>query len=489
MNPAATVAGFVFLMALLVHAATARGPWLDEFWSIWAITPALAPAPLVERWLGDVHTLVWPAWSWLLSGPGGDAIAGRRLVANGAALLLLGLGSATLWRARPASLPFLLLLLVSVLGVPRVVLSFADYRPYFAHICAFTLLVAGWAHIQSDTADDPADAPRGVRAVLIAATFLSIAFHYIAAIIASLAVALFLAILWRQGRRRWARDIGGAAAAAWLFLLVSLALQYPRWQSYLDVRWIRITPGQGLLLELVMLAAPFALTPAMAVLAGAGWRLNTGAGAELRRVTLPLLAVVAASAVVLAALNARAPMLVDRYFLLWIPLLCGAAAALAAPVVRARWLAPLVLALLLVAGCRTLGMVAEMPGWTDGAARVAQLSRQCRGTRVYWVSTWQLTPVRHSRAGLRELQAFGLGYRRGARQFGFHVRPFPADGVIDMRGAACPSIVWMEHALGPRYAHVREMIEPAALRIVGAGQPLRLLQRRAAKILIIPPPR
>jgi hypothetical protein len=476
---------------VLARVAVARGPWLDEFWSIWAITPAAAPSSLVERWLGDVHTLVWPAWTWAVATLGGDGLPVRRLLANGGALMLLGAGSAVLARARPSNRPFLALLLVSVLGTPMVALSFGDYRPYFAHVCAFALLVACWAHIQSAAPGEDEGDGAGVRVVLVAATFLSIAFHYIATLIASLAVGLFLVILWRQGRRRWALWMGGAAGAGWLFLLVSLALQYPRWQAYLDVRWIGTRPDQALLLELSMLAFPFYLTPAMVVLAAAGWRLNQGAGRELRQVTWPLLAAAALSAGLLFVLNFRTPILVDRYMLLWNPLVCGAAAALAAPLARDRWLAPLVVLMLLVAGYRTLGLLDRVPGWTDGAARVAELVRACPGTRVYWMSTWQLSPTRHSRAGRRELQAFGLGYARQAKRFGFVARPLPEDSVIDVRGATCPTLVWMEHALASDFGRVRDLTDMAQLRIVGPrpGQRLRLLQRRAAKILVIPAPR
>lgn len=486
---AAATAAAIGLAVLLVHIARARGPWLDEFWSIWAITPSAARQPLLERWLSDVHPVIWPILTWVTGDLLGDDMASRRLAANGLALLATLAGAAVLWRARPANGAFLFLFLTAVLGTPIVALGFGDYRPYFAHICAFSLALAFWVHVQQDVRDYDRRRDRAPFVVGAMGIFLSLTFHYVGAFIASIAIAFLILILALQKRRGWALRVGAAAGAGWLFMLLMVALQYPRWQSYLDVRWIKTPPEHAWLIELYMIVFPFYFTPAMALVAFAGWRINLGAGSEVRRIVLPFVATIVISGGLLYAANLRTPIIVDRYLLLWIPLLCGTVAAMGAPVFDARWMAPALLAMLAVSGIRTARLPERLPSWADGTARVAARVRACPATRVYWMSSWQMGDDRDSRAGRRELQAFGLGYARQARAAGFTAQPLPEDERIDVRGAACPTLVWLEHAPTPPFPDTQTFLDASRIRITGlpAGERPVLHQHRAAKILVIPP--
>lgn len=477
------------LVTLLIHVARARGPWLDEFWSIWAITPSVARQSLLERWLSDVHPVIWPILTWATGDLLGDDIASRRIAANGLALLATLAGAAILWRARPANGAFLFLFLTAVVGTPVVALGFGDYRPYFAHICAFSIALAFWVHVQQDLRDYDWREDRAALRVGAVGIFLSLTFHYVGAFIASIAIAFLILILILQNRRGWALRVGAAAGAGWLFMLLMVALQYSRWQSYLDVRWIKTPPEHAWLIELYMIAFPFHLTPAMALVVFAGWRINLGAGTEVRRIVLPFVATILVSGALLYAANLRAPIIVDRYLLLWIPLLCGAVAAMSAPVFDPRWMAPALLAMLAVSGIRTARLPEELPSWTDGTARVAARVRACPATRVYWMSSWQMGEDRHSRAGRRERQVFELGYDRQSRAAGFSAQPLPEDDRIDVRGASCPTLVWLEHAPTPALPNAEAFLATSQIRITGLppGERPELHQHRAAKILVIPP--
>jgi hypothetical protein len=106
------------------------------------------------------------------------------------------------------------------------------------------------------------------------------------------------------------------------------------------------------------------------------------------------------------------------------------------------------------------------------------------------MSPWQATPARDSKAGRYGLPVLDFGYGRQARDHGFAVQPLPSNGVIDMRGAHCPTLVWTEHVLSGGYSRVRDLLTRADLHVIGLrpGQRLRLLQRRASKILVVPAP-
>lgn len=485
----ASIGAAIALAALLVTVARERGPWFDEFWSIWSITPEASATPLLERWLSDVHPIVWPLWTWATGNLPGDGMVARRLAANGLALLAATGGAAILWRARPANTPFLFLFFVAVLGTPAVALAFGDLRPYFVHVCAFAVALAFWVHLQQDLQDFR---PREDRAVFWAggiAILLSLSLHYVGALIASIAIAILVLQLWLQRRRGWAVRVGAVAAAGWSFMLASVALQFPRWQQYLDVHWIQTTPAQAVLIELSSIVFPFYLTPAMALVACAGWRINLGIGSEARRIVVPFVATVLISGAALFVLNAITPMLIDRYLMLWIPLLCGACAALAAPVFDARWMAPALLVMLGVSGARTLGLLDHLSGWRDGTDRVAALVRSCPTSRVYGMSSWRTRDYRTSRAGQRGLPIFALGYARQAQAAGFAVRPLPDDGRLDLSGTTCPTLIWVEHAAQRPPQGARAFLADAGIVVTGlpADARLRLEHRRDARILIVPP--
>lgn len=487
---AASALGVLLSGAMLARIAATRGPWLDEFWSLWAITPSAASIPLIERWLSDVHPIVWPALAWGLGDVAGNELPARRIAVNGIAWLLWMAGSAVLWRARPANAPFLFAFAVAVIGTPMIALSFADFRPYFVHVCAFALLLAAWAHLQQDARDYAPGQDRAVLAVAAPAMLLSLTLHYVGALIASVTVALFLVILWRQQRRGWALRLGATAGLGWVFMLVSAAVQSSRWRSYLDVRWIDTTPGEAALLGVHVVTSAFYLTPAFALALLAGWRLNLGPSPALRRVALPALGAVLVSGALLFLLNLASPVLIARYLLLWVPLLCVAVAAVAAPVLDRRWTPPLLLGLLLYSGGTAVRQSPGLESWREGTREIAARAGACPGTRVYWLSAWRFSPAHDSRAARRERQAYVLGYGWQAARHGFVAEPLPEDGVIDLRGARCPTLVWVEHFPTPRFASAEAMLAAARIRLVGLAPGARplLLQPPAARILVIPPP-
>src|ERR1700742_4687521 len=52
----ATVSLVVASVAIAITAALTRGPWIDEFWTVWGTEPTLSwHVAFRERWVTDVH--------------------------------------------------------------------------------------------------------------------------------------------------------------------------------------------------------------------------------------------------------------------------------------------------------------------------------------------------------------------------------------------------------------------------------------------------
>lgn len=72
---------FALMAVVAVWAAWQRGPWLDEFWTLWLSrhdVPLMAAVR--ERWLIDVHPPFFTGMNWLVQTWAGNSIVARRLM-------------------------------------------------------------------------------------------------------------------------------------------------------------------------------------------------------------------------------------------------------------------------------------------------------------------------------------------------------------------------------------------------------------------------
>ncbi len=54
--------------SILIYSALHRGPWLDEFWSLWVSDDAISFESILKtRWLVDVHPPMFPAFVYAAS--------------------------------------------------------------------------------------------------------------------------------------------------------------------------------------------------------------------------------------------------------------------------------------------------------------------------------------------------------------------------------------------------------------------------------------
>jgi len=439
----AGVAGAAAL-GCIFWAATWRGIWLDEFWSLYLGRADVGRAD----WTRDTHPWAANLLYWTVTVSGVEEIGARRLALNLPAFVLI---AATLVVfARHARL-FPIVLLLVVIGLPDFVPSFADYRTYGWQIAGVFALLC-YAHWLADV-----PAPSGRLQHLIGSTgvIASIGLHYVGGLVASVFVALLVSWLWIRGQRRHAIRLGLVAMAVWTITLVSAVALLRGMAQSIDHGWIKTSTGVALAL--------FALVSVQALLAN----LVATASALLGRPKLGAFAALLMGAIVgglllLVAINLATPVVVQRYLIGWQVLVCGLVAMLAVPLLDQRkWLlAPAALAALGSLAINTREALTQT-GWTDNLGWIADEQRACPASKVYAVSAQRLTVIKDTKLSAREGALIGDAYRSLAMNEDVAVEVLPHTGRSTLAPpGACPTLLWIEHL---DWAYVGDV--PRLLRI------------------------
>jgi hypothetical protein len=456
-------------------AASSRGTWLDEFWSLYLADPALPLREAWPRWLSDNHPPL-PDLLYRLALWAGGGIAGGRVALNLPPLLGLAAATALFRRASAVRNPFYLVMAVLAVSVPGFATAFSELRSYAWQICAITIVL-------QLTYFMTADAPNGKARAAMAAGLVAIPFatclHFVSGLIVSFALALLILHLARTGDRRWV-PVAAAAGLGWAATGATLLFQLPRITAVMDYKWITTTTPQALRL--------FGSAAWRLVLANplAAWTAIENRQERSGRVFLRLTAVAAAaSALILLAVNAARPIVIDRYILAWQLLLAGGVAAIAAPLLarsRSRYAIFFVIAAvtILVSAVRE----SRRGGWEGTRDRIAQTVRACPGTNVYAITPWRMGPARHSHVAAVESEVFALGYRHMAAEGGFRFDMVPDAMTVLPLSPRCPTLLWVEHAgYGGSPAGV---LADAGLRFSGAAR-LRVLDGTTGFVIAAEP--
>lgn len=451
-------AGAVVAIALTgaVYAASTRGIWLDEFWSLRLGDPAVPVAQAIERlWLRDTN----PVWANLLyrlaAESGARDITALRLLLNVPASVLLLAGTLLFTRTSPTRDPFYLVLAMLVVSLPAFVATFSDYRAYHWQICAAGLLCQAGYRIMVEPA-----APSS-RALSVVALFAALTLHFVAGLLVAVITGLLLLVLGRRRRWRSFVTIGLVVGLAGSSMLALAAVQGARISRTIDASWIETSTLDALSVIAVALSAALLANPAAAAFALLAPRELTK---NSREYLLLLLAGLAIGAALLLIANAFRPLIVDRYLLPWQVAVCAVLAVLVAPTLaRGGWkLYAVAACCVLSIGVTTLRQSREI-GWNGTQDFIAAAVQRCPATRVYAISPWRLRSSRHSRAAALEAPVFEGAYRRLATDARFAVTFVPdAARVLDIpRG--CPSLLWIEHSGGARLGGATALLRDAGI--------------------------
>jgi hypothetical protein len=456
-------------LAAMVVLAFQRGPWLDEFWTVWMAEPTLSLGEAyAQRWSTDLHPPLYYASVWLFRQGLGDEIAWLRFV-NVLPLLPL-LPSVYLWLRNTRRDTWLAIFAVLVASCPYTIANFAELRSYFAIIALTAALVIQLKLFDREHELAPRER-RWLRSLIAITILISLNVHFLSSAI--IAARIGLEMLRTLLRRNWSglAVLAIPSAIGALVLTITFALQMGRTEFYtfypatfLDCV---IIVGAGVALGLVLnpgvdLAIARTLLRQRAdALRGAGW-------------SLAALAIGALGILVYSTLSGS---LTLRYTFVLTPLAADVAAELAKQALAQSRVQVLLFVLGAIA-LQLFTVVHESANkrWLLLADQIAAITRQCPGTQVIGIDQHALHPDNEQRPVSGWIGVFDSGYRWVAARHGFTVETTGRDADTMARASRCPTLVWAEHDFAD-ISDPFELVGRARIRFEG-GTPQLIEQRR-----------
>ncbi len=467
---------------IAITAALTRGPWMDEFWTLWAADPTVPwREAWTQRWLTDVHPPTFYMVSRLLAGLLGEDVAMRRLqnLIPLAGLIGFFLYAGSAWKQARS---FLLVYAVLTFSSYFMTGYFAEYRSYFAQFCCGIVFYAcAYALLCGDRMLAARDRPIAIGLLLAMSTLL-INLHFITTVatLMSLGGLALLALIQRQ--RALFVMFCTVAVLATIPLAVILFFQAP----YLLAKsgghfWIETGVGAAMLIVVGSIAKGVGCNLVVAGVAGlsllppgrGGFAFlarreqgdfNGNAAAD-RLIGGGFLAIAAVSLCVFLAINLKTPIIIDRYLVLCSAAVgCGLAILASDSVFRLRggflFLLANAVLFLGVAG----GKLIFEPRWNASAALLGERVAACPTTKI---EAFQF-PYPDSLPN--EVKALDLAYTYLGERFGFHAQAVGAGRPIDpVPGQGCPTLLWTEHVMWSRAprAGPDALIRDTAQQVIG----------------------
>jgi hypothetical protein len=450
----------LFLVGGLLSSAH-RGPWVDEFWTLWQSRHDLSLAEVFrERWSADFHPPLFSILHWLWTPLVGESMLSHRLL--NLLPLAWAVGFVTLCARRyPRSFDVVGLYALLLLSFPVTLQYFAETRSYFWQICVLFVLIGSWVVVQGEQRDLDWRRDRALALMIVANVVLAFNLHYFVSLVVGLLVLAAAALCRRHGQPQWGRLWLGTAAVAVLPLLAFVATQSAFLSDESTHYWV--TGGAREALDRLATAARRALAAnavgslaALVVALAALDRLfarpvrrgvfdaRFGARCGLTGPRGELLAALVVSVAVYAAallvLHAYRPIVYERYLIGFQAVALSIVALLAAPLV-AHWriLAPLALACAVGTTTLTAWRTEREQRWDATAQAAAAAVKACPGAQVFSVLPERAKGSRNSQTVLR------WAYEREGDLWGFKPSPLYAGGAVRWAGD-CPAILWLEHA-------------------------------------------
>lgn len=442
----------LYSVGWLIATAVLRGPWVDEFWTLWASLSHLHLSEIFwQRWIVDVHPPLYYFGNWLASGVVGDTMTARRLL-NLVPLAAVILYGAIIARKVPGTSRFLALFAVVLVSLPSVVIYFSDARSNFLQACASACIAMALYAGEKLGRDLDWRQDAWLILLLLLATTAGLNAHFISTFINVFVIGCFgLGAL-----------IGGRRRTFWMLLAVGVVASLPLaafliWQTATligastVVFWINTPPLVGLRIILKetfwatfgnVVAGASALLALSLLLKDRGLSRHRDAAASplLWGFLLPAGIGTALASILLVALSFIRPIIVDRYLVSAVVFVASLVAALAADLVMGSRLGR---ALVVANAALTMSWhgfaLVKQHRWDETAAIVARQKASCPSSRVLAIE-----PQAVDFQNVSDVYAFAYGYE--ARRFGFdfaysdQTMARPVD-----TGGACPTIVWAEN--------------------------------------------
>ncbi|MDY0958379.1 hypothetical protein SOM26_06735 [Sphingomonas sp. CFBP8993] len=440
---------YIALVFAIVTAMRMRGPWYDEFYTLYVARPGIPLHQAVGLWLADNHPPLFYALTRATAWAG--ATIEERRILN--LFLLVGACIQIAWWLTPPGLRrigwvFAIALASAWPAIDRA----AELRSnYLAAAAAAVALAALVGYERGQRAH-----PRIEWAMLTFALLIALNVHLAASIVVGglVAATILRRLLAHEGQS--AVRLTAAATLAAAPMLLHLALSFGRIEANTRDFWIKGGFGAArwaieIEVERILTANLPVTILAVAgflVLAYRSWQDRRLAAALDRAITLGVGLVIAC--VLMVAIHLWRPFIIDRYLVTLHPaiamiLALGASALLERirPLLAVLLSAVMTIATLLAIQTNMIRTVSQA-SWYDTGRTIAAIRRGCPSTLVHvdWNGNRRAmaAPPSENRA------VFPYAYRLVAARYGFALA---TDGDRSM-ARDCPTLFWTEHVAGEK---------------------------------------
>ena len=265
-----------------------RGPWLDEFWTLWL---SAHDAPLDEifwqRWMADLHPPLFSLMHWLAEPWAGDSYVRHRML-NLVPLAWCALFVGLVLRRHATAAPMVCVFLVCFLSLPVTTEYFAEMRSYFSLMCLLFSLVGCVMVIHA--AEQDLDRDRDLPLLVFTGVTVVVALNlnYIGTAVGGLVGSAAVVACALTGKRRWSVALIALMAVSMIPLVGLLVIQQRVLSDAAANYWVSGTLSDAVLtirrtVKRGMVANPVALLAVCLVLAGAAALALRAAGRSRRR--------------------------------------------------------------------------------------------------------------------------------------------------------------------------------------------------------------
>lgn len=173
--------------------------------------------------------------------------------------------------------------------------------------------------------------------------------------------------------------------------------------------------------------------------------------------------VLVAGIVIVLAVHAVRPIVVDRYLFAIPVLVCALMAVPAARFTHDTLLFSLLTLVSVVVAAAPMMREGIKPLWQKDAQTIAKIVAGCPTTAVYAASGWALGPAAATRAARREDPVFARAYHLLAKGQGYAVRYIGQSATTYAKPGACPVLLWYEHTPNNAEDDLPAAVEEAGL--------------------------
>lgn len=484
------IALFAVFLVAGCWALLRRGPWLDEFWSLWQAQHDVSVAEAWrQRWMVDFNPPLfsfvhWAIWPWTES-----SVQAHR-VANLVALGWAAVFSATAIRRFPQRRAFIVVFASIALALPSTLSNLAEARSYFAQICTIYVLTGSAVLIADPHAGVGHDldrrADRWFAAMLLGSIVVAVNLHYFETLLACLLMGALVILCLARAWRRWAAAISVATLLGLVPVTAHLIAQLPFLVGESGHYWVRGSLGRAVLwflylgFEVLAANAVAAFAAAAVVLSSAATWLPAWRGTwpvplldEARRrrfaptvqrlqVASMLVCVLAAFALVMLLAHAHQPIVTRRYLVNFQIVVAGLVACLAADMLaRRRSLFVLAIVLAGIAVVLHARKTALEDRWDATLRHVDGLATRCPASPVYAVIVPRAT------FSANEIAVLRWAYRQQAERRGITLRYHEVGGQpLPLGAGVCPTVLWVEHVdweIIPRESSTEDLLRVVRL--------------------------